>query len=1198
MPPRIDLRILGPFEMAADGRPVPIGSPKQRLLLARLAVELNRPVPAERLVAALWGEAPPNSVDTTVRSLISRLRRLLAELSAGVTSGTVVLAGGESGYILQADPECLDAHRFETDIAAARRLLASGEPTEAARCFAAGLDRWRASSALPELADDADARPETARLDEARLTATEGLADAELAAGHPDRAQAVLESLVTAHPLREAAWGRLMVALYRQGRQADALRVFQRARELLVDELGLEPGPELRRLEQQVLAQSPELDGPRAPTHDTVAFLFTDIEASTRRWEGDRQAMGTDLGVHDASLRAEVEQAGGRVFAHTGDGLCAAFTTAAAALGAAVAGQQALQGQRWEGAEPLRVRMAVHAGAAEARGENWVGPPLNRTARLLALAGGGQILCSRAAADLAGDDLPAGVRLRDLGEHRLADLARPEQIFQVEHPGLPAAFPALRSAGAPRTNLPGAMTPFLGRARELDELATLLGAGRILTLTGVGGAGKTRLAIELARSRLDDYPDGAWLVELAPVRDPSVVAETVAGALGLLSSLGGGDLATDRLGDWLAARRLLLVLDNCEQVVGAVAELLDAVLPGAPGVSVLATSREILALRGEVTWAVPPLSLPPARPEGAADLDGSDAVELFCARARSTQPAFALSDGNAEAVAQICRRLDGVPLAIELAAGRIRVLGAQQLAERLGDRFRVLAGTTRGASPRHQTLLATMDWSWELLPPGEQRALRRLSVFPATFNLDAAEAVITDLEHDGGDLPAFDLVARLVDKSLVSVVAAEPEVRYHLLETVRSYATGKLADVGEEEAASHAHCAHFLGYADRSEATNYWASGGVFERVTTDEANLRRAIEWCLAGNRRQEALRLMAAYWLYAMWANRTDTGPLLARCLAEPRPAPSLALVECLCASLYGLGEGEDHQMADVEVKVWESLRVAEKLQNLDAVARARFYLGNLIMNQGRYEEGRAILVAARDHFDAQGATVGRGWCEHELAWVSMHRGDYAAAREGFERALRDVDAEAGVHVRPTTNVFLAVHVWAGLALASASLGHGDEARRWAEGAVAAAEELPMPGFSVMALCRTSEAAALLDDDEMAGEVLGRLLVRLRELGARRWVADALDATVALLPVRDADEAAVGARLLGQAEWLREALGEAASAIGTVTDRVGRRRKEITGRLDEVVFVAETERGRRATADEALRWALTAFRAWQSET
>jgi predicted ATPase/DNA-binding SARP family transcriptional activator len=1185
MPPRVDVRILGPFELAVDGKPVAIGSAKQRLLLARLAAQLNRPLTAEGLITTLWGETPPASVDTTLRSLVSRLRRLLAELPPG----SLTLAGGDAGYTLQAEIDCLDASRFEADVAAAHRLLTSGEPAEAARCFAAGLERWRGGSALPELADDEETRLEIARLEEARLAAIEALADAELAAGRPERAQAALETLVAAHPLREAAWGRLMLALYRQSRQADALRVFQRARELLVEELGLEPGPDLRRLEQQILNHSPELDGPGGSSHETVAFLFTDIEASTRRWEGDRQAMGVDLSRHDEALRTQVEQAAGRVFAHTGDGLCASFATAAAAIAAAVAGQHALRAQQWEGPEPLRVRMAVHAGTAEARGDNWVGPPLNRAARLLALAGGGQILCSRAAADLAGDNLPPDVRLRDLGEHRLADLSRPEQVFQVDHPDLPAVFPALRSGDAPRSNLPGAMTTFLGRGQELDELAVLLNAGRILTLTGVGGAGKTRLAIELARNHLDEFPDGAWLVELAPIRDATVVAEAVAGTLGLQSAMAGGQGAIAQLTDWLAARRLLLVLDNCEHVVDAVAALLEAVLPGAPGVSVLATSREILALPGEVTWAVPPLSLPPVRPVGAGDLKGSDAVELFCERARSAQPAFALSDANATAIAQICHRLDGVPLAIELAASRIRVLGAQQLAERLDDRFRLLGGTSRRGATRHQTLQATMDWSWELLPPAEQRALRRISVFPASFNLDAAEAVVYGLDDEGDDIPAFDLVARLADKSLVAVAGDEPEMRYHLLETVRTYAAARLAEAGEEEAVGQAHRDHFLTHADRSEALGYWGSGGVFVRVTTDEANFRRAILWSLDRGHRAEAVRLMAAYWLYAWWASRTDVGPLLARCLADPLPAPSRALVECICGAF--LGDADAGQLPDVEQRLRRALQVADEIGDADGAARTRFYLGNSIINQGRLEEARSIVTVARDHFADAGLAVPRGWCEHELGWVCLLERDYAGAKECFERALSYVDVDPRAGGKDATDVFLAAQMWGGLALTTAALGAADEARHWAEETVVVTKNLPLPGFTVMGLLRASEVAALIEDDAMAAEALAQLLALLRELGSRRWVADALEASVAVLPATTQDDAAMSARLLGKAGELREALGEVASAFGPVTDRVARRRAEILDQLGEAAFGAEIARGKRATADEALRWALAAL-------
>ena len=1194
-----ELRILGPFELVVAGATVALGSPKQRTLLARLAAELNRPVPIDRLVAALWGETPPAAWETTLRSLVSRLRRLVAGVP-GSGEPPLQIVGQESAYLLRADPSCLDAQRFEEDVAAARRALGAGDALEAARCFSAGLARWR-GPALPELADVEHARPEATRLDEERVAATEGLADAQLEAGDPGRAQATLEAVVAEHPLREPAWGRLMVALYRQGRQADALRVYLRARRLLVEELGVEPGPELRKLEQQVLAHSPELDAPAAPAHNTVAFLFTDIEASTKRWEGDRQAMATDLARHDELLRAEVERAGGRVFAHTGDGLCASFPTAAAALSAAVAGQRALQRQRWEAASPLLVRMAVHAGAAEARGDNWVGPPLNRTARLLALGHGGQILCSRAATDLAGDDLPPGVRISDLGEHRLADLARPEQVFGVEHPDLPGGFSALTSPGARRTNLTEPVTSFLGRARELDELDELLASARILTLTGVGGAGKTRLATELARRCLDRYPDGVWLVELALVRDPAAVAEEVSHALGLVPGLGARETSADQLREWLAARRLLLVLDNCEHVVEAVAALLEAVLPAAPGVAVLTTSREVLALPGEVTWSVPPLSLPPAAPAGAVDLAASDAVELFCHRARSAQPSFALSDANAAAVSEICRRLDGIPLALELAASRIRVLGAHQLAERLGDRFRVLAATSRGAPPRHQTLRATMDWSWDLLPGREREALRRLSVFPGSFDLDAAEAVVAGVGV-GLELPpadTVDLVLRLVDKSLVAAGGDESELRYRLLETVRTYAAARLVETGEEDAACRALCDHFLDRADRAAAVGYWGLGGGSRTtapgsrwvidVAVNEASFRAAIEWCLATGRRDEAVRLMAAYWLSAAWSSRVGDGRLLARCLAEPRPAPSPALVECLAGTFVLLPEPDESGGPEhVEATLLEALDIARQIGDDNGAHRVRLYLGHWLTHQGRYDEGRAALLIGRDHYAARGMPEATAWFEHTLGWECMTRGDHAGARACFERGWRQIGDscadEAGVD-RP-----LAVHLWTGLAMARAVDGdpgaHADVAR-----AVATARQLPFGRFLAMTLCRATEVATLVGDETLAIESLAELLATLRELGARQWVAGALEATVSLLPTADAEQAAVEARLLAAAEEIRTKLGEGARAAA-VADLLAKRQTEIAALLGPERLAIETDRGRGASPDEALRWALAALR------
>ena len=1006
MPPQgTELRILGPCEMAAGGSPIPLGSLKQRMLLACLVVELNRAVPVDRLVAALWGDGPPAAVETTLRSLVSRLRRLVVSVPAGVGEAPIEIIGQDAAYLLRADPGCVDAHRFEEDVAAGRRALSAGDSLEASRCFRAGLARWR-GRALAELADVEYARPEANRLEEARVAALEYLADAELAGGDPLGAQATMESLVADFPLREAAWGRLMLAFYRQGRQAEALRSFQRARRLLVEELGVEPGPELRKLEQQVLAQSPDLEGPAGPIHQTV---------------------------------------GGR-----------------------------------------------------------------------------------------------------------------------------------------RTNLVEPVTSFLGRSRELEELEVLLSSARILTITGVGGAGKTRLATEMARRCADRYPDGVWLVGLASAR-ASQVADEVAAALGLVAGTGGRD-RLDQLREWLAARRLLLVLDNCEHVVEDVAGLLEAVLPVAPGLSVLATSREVLALPGEVSWAVPPLSLPPPRPSGAADLAGFDAVELFCHRARSAQPSFALSDANAAAVAQICRRLDGIPLALELAAARMRVLGAHQLAERLDDRFRVLAATSRGTAARHHTLQATMDWSWDLLPARERVALRRLSVFPATFDLDAAEVVITDTGPDAAAVDPADLVLRLVDKSLVVAAPVGRTMRYRLLETVRGYAAARLSDAREEDPARSALCAYLLTFSEEAESAGYIAREQWFHRVGFDQASFGAAIDWSLKQNRRTEALRLMAAQGAYT-WLDGTDPSPLLDRCLATPLPPPSRALAECLLVAWLW-------QQAERDLDLLQRAQaIAEELRDADMVARTQFYLGYWLAGQRRCEEGRTLLLAARDHFAQRDMPEARGWCEQALGWECLMRGDQTEAAQWFEQAsggLHEAEFEQG-----TLDRFLAMQCWSGLAMISAMARDGETARRHVGRILTAARELSVSTSLAMGLCRATEVALLSGDEAMAATALDDLLVTLREIGSFWWVAGALEATVALLPPRSADEAVTLIRLLSAAEAIRLKQGE--STLPSLTDRLAERRTEIAGVLDPERLAAETDRGRHASSDEALRWALAALRGTQ---
>ena len=755
-------------------RVVEIGSAKQRALLAALLLRRNHVVPVESLVEDLWGGSPPPTVGGTLQSLVSRLRRAFG---APGPDGPR-LRSRDGGYVLEAAAAHVDAVRFDGLVAAGRRALADGNAAAAADALLEGLGLWR-GAALGDLADRPFARAEAQRLEEARLAAVEDLGDALLNLGRPQDALDRLEAHLLEHPLRERPWGQLMLALYRLGRQADALRAFRRVRRVLADELSVEPMPQLCRLAERILHQDPDLAVPTEPTArrtgDIVVFLAIDIVDT---------AADVHLARLDAVLPEAVDAGDGEVVARTDEGVRVAFPTVPAAVAAAVALHRGLHVTTAAGPPPPGVRMAVHAGAAQRHDGRWSGPTLDRTARMLAAAGAGQIVCSHAAAELGRDDLPADTVLVDLREHRPIDRARPERVFHLAHPDLPTV--AAPTAG--QHNLPIPLTSFVGRKRELDEVVSLVADSRLLTLAGPGGSGKTRLALHAAGCVLGRYRDGVWLVELAPVRDPDLVVDEVVTALGLLpGGLARPDEPLERgLSDHLRPRRLLLVLDNCEHVVETAARLTQSVLSRCPDVTVLTTSREVLGVPGEVVFRVPPLSLPADDEVGLAELARSDAVALFCERARMARPGFVVSEANAAAVARICRRLDGIPLGLELAAGKIRVLGADQLAERLDHRFLLLTGGARTAVPRHQTLRAAMDWSHSLLPPPERAVLRRLSVFRGTFPLDAAEGVVFDQPASG--VAGFDvlgLLTRLVDKSMLYVVDDGREVRYGLLETHR-----------------------------------------------------------------------------------------------------------------------------------------------------------------------------------------------------------------------------------------------------------------------------------------------------------------------------------------------------------------------------------------------------------------------------
>lgn len=584
----------------------------------------------------------------------------------------------------------------------------------------------------------------------------------------------------------------------------------------------------------------------------TVTFVFTDLEGSTRLWEEHPEGMLDALARHDEILRFAVEAHAGQVVKTTGDGVHATFATAHDAVAAAVDAQRALTAEVWQLPEPLRVRVGVHTCEAQVRDGDYYGSEVNRAARLMSLAHGGQILVSLATSALVRD---RSVELVDLGEHHLRDLTHAERVFQVQAPGLASAFPPLRSVDASPGNLPRQVTSFVGREPEIAAVAELVRQGSLVTLTGVGGVGKTRLALQVAGEVVPHFPDGAWVCELAPISDQGAVLEALAATL-RVPAFPGRSLEESLL-DYLAAKRLLLVLDNCEHLLVAVARQVDVILQRCAQVVVLATSREGLGVAGERIVAVPSLDVP-AGDAPVDDLLHADAVRLFADRAHAANHNFVLTDENALVVGVLCRRLDGIPLAIELAAARVRSMAPDDLVARLDQRFKLLTRGSRAALERHQTLRATIDWSYDLLGPTERDVFDRMSVFAGGCDLAAAEHVLSDDTLDTPDID--DLLGHLVDKSLVVADTTHHGVRYRSLETIRQYAAERLEASGGAAGVRRRHAEHYVAFAEaagrglRSRDQLEWAP-----RCERETDNLRAVLDWAVEHDQVDTALRLVA---------------------------------------------------------------------------------------------------------------------------------------------------------------------------------------------------------------------------------------------------------------------------------------------------------------------------------------------------
>jgi predicted ATPase len=847
-------------------------------------------------------------------------------------------------------------------------------------------------------------------------------------------------------------------------------------------------------------------------------------------WEEDADRMKRSLERHDEIIRNAVHAHGGRVFNTSGDGFWTVFGRAPEAAKAAVVIQHDLEREAQRAGSRLRVRVGIHTGEADQHDGVYSGAAVNRVARLVPVAHGGQTILSRTACDLVSNSPPDDVTLRDLGYHRLHDLKSPEQIYQLDHSSLRSDFPPLRSLDALPHNLPLQLTSFVGREAEIGEVRELLVGHRIVTLTGAGGQGKTRLALQLAAQVSKVFPDGVWFVELARLGDPMRVPQTVASALGL-REVPGRDVS-HTLMQHLDSQAVLIVLDNCEHLIGATANWVESALQSAPRLKVLATSREMLGIPGEVVFVVPSLPAPDigADPKDASpsELGTYESVQLFVDRARLVQPDFAIDQDNARAIGQICARLDGIPHAIELAAARVAVLSPDQVAERLDDCFQLLGVGSRTASPRHQTLRAVIDWSHELLEEQEQMLLRRLAVFVGGWTLEAAEEI-------WGQSGTLDLLSRLVDKSLVVVEpSGDSGMRYRLLETTRQYARGKLVTAGEAETIERRHRDWVLALVEGLVIGLGTEVTPRLELIAAENYNVRAALEWSLTRNETEPALRIVAAmkhFWKSGglptegiEWSERAVGAG------SEASVAKSQAL-SALSALAFFHGRMDRARSA-----ANEALVVAREVNDKRTLVLALSAVGrNSSLSERDYEIG---VVAAEE-----GLRLARELGDRDSELVLLvNQGETARYWGHLERAQAMYE-EARIRCQEHGNRYRDVDILFNLGQTAHAMGNTDEADRRYRQTADVAAELHHQAGRLQALIGMAEVYASRNEHKRAARLLGASEANLAAQGRTLDPPDRLLYDRSAKAVRRAlgESAFTAAWTEGSELMLDEALAEA---------------------------------------------------------
>jgi predicted ATPase/DNA-binding SARP family transcriptional activator len=1056
----VEFRILGSVEADDDGKTLDLGGLRERTLLARLLLSANQAVSADRLADDLWSGSPPTHSTATLRVYISRLRRVL-----GPRSG--VLLTQPAGYQLNVAEDQLDAARFERLVAAAAADMAAGRADAAATTLREALDLWR-GPALSDVADMAFAQADAGRLEEARLTALENRVEADLACGRHAGLVAELEALAAGHPLRERLTGQRILALYRCGRQAEALSAYAELRDRLTDELGIDPSPDLRRLHERILRQDPGLD-----------------------WHPS-QGAGDD------------------------------------ARPAAAAGQ-------------------------------------------------------------AGQRQPAGSGRTEDGEAGRG----PEAALLL--------------------GLPTETTSFVGREAELDTTEELLRLSRLVTLTGPGGCGKSRLAIRAGAQASGRYADGVWLVELAPVSRPDLVIPAAALALSAREEPGRTLLAsvTARLRDAEA----LLIVDNCEHVIDSAADMIATLLRGCPRLRILATSQTRLGVPGEATWPVPPLTVPAPEerdPQAAAE---AESVRLFCDRAALASPGFTLTAQNAAAVSDICRQLDGIPLAIELAAARVRALTVAQLSARLGNRFRLLTGGSRAGLPRHRTLVAAIEWSYDLLSETEQVCFRRMAVFAGGCTMDAVEAVCPD---EALPLEAiFETVTALIDRSLLTTEERFGTMRYGMLESIHQYALGRLTAAGEATAVRGRHLAWLLGFATEADLAGPDQAAWL-DLLDAERDNFRAGLEWSLAppecNPQRDPSLALALAGALAPFWLVRGPVAVARATLDAALTAAGPDADKRLRAIALDGAGQLASVQADQAAQRAYqqESLAIWRELGDDVRVASTLGGLGSVAHIQAEYAAAQAMYAEALDLAERAGDAHQMGQALSGLGRLALHQDDQDAATKYYTESMarfREVGdlrratlilGNLGVVAINTGELGLAEQrltehlanarrlgdrkltsgALTNLGLVAFRAGDLDRAATLHQQALELSGQLGDRRLEVVALGNLGLVAARRKNYVAAAQFWLRSLDLTEAVGERRSLAEILEELAAVESA--AGNAQRAATLFGASQAIRTAIG--APVLGPDQARLGDATAAAAAALGDEAFSAAYEAGLRMSDQQAV--------------